>query len=117
MQDYFRSRTEIYRASGAAFVPHLERFYLANYKPFDPQELASNSEAETVLAVTASDGVTEVITSGFTGGRHRSRYRLISLGDSWLISSAELECFSCHGSGKRKDGQKTCNLCDGKGWH
>jgi hypothetical protein len=116
LSEYFRLRTESHKVSCASFVPVIERFFAQGYDPFNPKLSIARSAAEKVLAVSASEGFTEVTTSGFTDGQWRARYRLIASGDTWRISSVEWECGVCHGSGRSKNGSHECKLCKGKGW-
>jgi hypothetical protein len=94
----------------------MERFFVRFYKPHDRQKGVADSEAESIITTTSGGGSAEVITTGPVGGRWRFRYRLSSIRGNWLITSMEMECGICHGSGKAKDGESDCRLCKGAGW-
>ena len=116
MHDYFRDRTGFLQESVGGWETHVRKFFTSAYQPYDRQKTVADSEAERILSVTSADGLTEIITSGFAGGRRRFRYRLSSVGERWRITSMEMECGICDGSGKAKDGKSDCRLCKGAGW-
>ncbi len=116
LRGYFRARTEWDRAIGNLYVPIAERFLSPNFAVFNSEKSVKDSEAETILSCKASEGTTQVITSGCFGGQYRLRYSLSNLGMKWQIDNLELECELCGGSGKRKGRESECRLCKGKGW-
>ena len=116
LREYFRHRTELLRESCGGWQAHTKRFFAPVYQPYDRQKNVADSETERVLSVSAADSSAEAITTGFAGGRWRFRYRLAGIKDRWFITSMEMECGICHGSGKAKDGRTDCRLCKGAGW-
>ena len=116
IQDYFRGRTDLYRQTTPFFTKHAQRFFAPTYIFSDHEQSIADSEAETIVSVRDSGGQAEVITTGFTSGKWRMRYRLAAAGDSWKITAVEIECGACDGSGKARDGKSDCKLCKGVGW-
>ena len=116
LHEYFRERTEMHRSLGQLHSPLAARFFTPTYVFFDHEKSIADSEAESILSVQASDGMTEVITKGWLGASHRIRYRLSAAADSWQITAIEIECGVCHSSGKQKGQQEDCRICKGKGW-
>jgi len=114
--EYFRGRTDLLRQSYGAWESHAQRFFAPSYQPYDRQRTIADSEAESIISVSGTDGLAEVITTGYADGRWRFRYRLSSMADQWRITSMEMECGICHGSGKAKDGKSDYRLCKGAGW-
>lgn len=116
LRDYFRNRTELLRESYCGWESHTQRFFASDYQPYNREKTVADSDAENILSVSNADGSAEVITTGFSGGRWRFRYRLSRGLDGWRITSMEMECGICHGSGKTKDSESDCRLCKGAGW-
>jgi hypothetical protein len=116
LREYFRDRTELLCGSCSAWEAHTKRFFAPIYQPYDRQKTIANSEAESIISVSTADGSAEAITTGFAGGRWRFRYCLSAADDKWHITSMEIACGVCHGSGKAKDGKSDCRLCKGAGW-
>jgi hypothetical protein len=117
LQEYFHARTELHRQWLTSYYEsHREQFFTAGYDPFRPERSIRSSDAEQVISIASSDGGEIAITSGFFGGRWRARYRLVPVGDSWQISSIEMECGFCHGTGRSRNGEKECRGCRGMGW-
>lgn len=116
LQNYFEARTEMQRALGGLYEPLAARFHARNYTPFDQEGSLASSQAERVVSVVTSGATSEAITSGSLGSDHRLRYRLSASGDSWRITSIEIECGVCHGPGKRQSTQQDCRVCKGAGW-
>lgn len=116
LHDYFRNRTDLLRESCAGWESHTQQFFAPVYQPYDRKKTVADSEAESIISVSSADGSVEAITTGFAGGRWRFRYRLSAVNDQWRITSMEMECGICHGSGKAKDGKSDCRLCKGAGW-
>ncbi|SRR5258706_8435288 len=116
LNDYFCDRTNLLRGSVDAWETHITRFFSPGYRPYDRQKAVAQSEAERVTSMAGSDEAPEIITSGCTGGLWRARYRLRKADDLWLVTSMEMECGICRGSGKARNGTDDCRLCKGKGW-
>jgi len=116
LQDYFQGRTEMQRSLGKLYGPLAARFLAPSYVHFNHRKSVADSEAERILSVQTTGTTAEVITCGWLGADHRTRYRLSADTDSWKIAGVEIECGVCHGSGKWKDQQSDCRICKGKGW-
>ena len=117
MADFFVDRTRLLRQAAPGWETHIRRFFTSSYRPYDRQKAVADSENERVTSITDSDKAPEIITTGSTGGLWRARYRLCLAGESWFITSMEMECGICRGSGKAKNGTNDCRICKGKGWN
>src|SRR5262245_46802701 len=113
LQEFFRDRTDLLRRSCGDWESHTQRFFAPAYQPYDRQKTVVDSEAESIISVSSADRSAEVVTTGLAGGRWRFRYHLSAVADKWRIVSMEMECGICHGSGKTKDGNSDCKLCEG----
>ena len=95
----------------------MTHYFAPGCKPFAPESVVEQSEAEEIIAVRSSEAEAEVITSGLlvaSGCTWRGRYQLVATGESWQIGKIEVECVFCKGTGKANEGD--CELCKGNGW-
>jgi hypothetical protein len=85
------------------------RFYRSDCFYDSRRGCVERSEAEKIVNVPPSE-ITSVVTTGCTG--YRSRYRVKSFGDGWLIREIDTECSRCHLTGVSAE----CPICGGTGW-
>jgi hypothetical protein len=113
IRDYLKEQVRLQEVWSEAWLPVRQRFFQPGYNAFDPQRNIDRAKAEVPLAISESEGVAVVTTSGYGEG-HRLRYTLQETPGAWRTSRIELECGICRGSGKCED--RECKLCEGKGW-
>ena len=116
LQEFFDDRTRLLRQSVTEWEAHIDRFFARGYRPYDRHKAVAESASERIESITGSDISPEVITTGSTGGLWRARYQLTALNSAWIITSMEMECNMCRGTGNSKSGTNDCRFCVGRGW-
>src|SRR5687767_1240977 len=103
MYELFKAHVEVERAKLTAYEAFRERFFVADYQPFNTHEFCHSCEAERIEAVEHSanpDGFTVVTTSTvYWSLRLQYRYYLQRRADTWLCMKVTSFCKVCDGSG------------------
>jgi hypothetical protein len=111
MHDCFRERTEALKQRLEIHQVFRQRFYRSECSFDSRRGVIANSENEKIVSITLSDNGASIITTG--EAIYRSRYHVISSGETWLIQEVDTECGICRGTGKSGG----CSGCGGTGWH
>jgi hypothetical protein len=111
MAEFFRERTAAKRKILESRQDYRLRYFHHECRTDSRDGAVEASEAEKILDVSPSESGFQVVTTG-DQPMHRSRYRLKSSGEGWLIEAVDSEC-----SHSRIYGPSyACNKCGGTGW-
>jgi hypothetical protein len=118
MRQYFDERIVEEKREQASRAPFRQKFHTDDCRWDSRAGTLETIQSEKILNVSIlnTKAEAEVITtrnsSILPNGVHQLRYHLQSNGDSWLIQSVDLWCFSCRG----EKGNENCMFCHGTGW-
>jgi hypothetical protein len=118
MREFFAASDEQEKREIASRAPFRSRFFAPGCKWDSRPRRLEIIQSETVVNVDASNSNAVVITSSnspFSNDSNQSfqkRYRLKAVGDTWVIQSVEIQCFSCDGKG-----DESCHSCHGTHWY
>jgi hypothetical protein len=107
----FRERTAALRRRLEIHQVYRRRYYDSECRWDSRRGVVERSEAERIVEVSPSEIEFGVVTIG-GHPNHRSRYRVKSSGESWLIMEVDMECCHCLASGI----STKCAECGGSGW-
>jgi hypothetical protein len=108
----FRERTANLKLRLEIHHAYWRRFYHSECDWDSRRGVIEASEAEKIVDISPSDIGFAVVTTGHHPVLHRSRYRVKSSGQSWLIQEVDTECLHCRRSGLSIE----CTACGGTGW-
>ena len=111
MNDFFRERTVSLKMILDIRSSYRRSFYHSECLWDSRRGVVDNSESEKIVSVSSSDIGAAVVTTG-SQRNHRSRYRIKSSGESWLIQEVDTECGRCSVLGSTAE----CAECGGTGW-
>ena len=109
--DCFRERTVALKLRLGIHGIYWRRFYHSECLWDSRRGVVDLSEAEKIVEVLPTGIGFAVVTTG-SHPNHRSRYRVKSSGESWLIDEVDTECLRCRWSGL----STACAECGGTGW-
>lgn len=107
----FRERTAALRQRLEIHQVYWRRYYHSECNFDSRRGVVERSEAERIVDVLPSEIEFGVVTSGHHPN-HRSRYRVKSSGEGWLINEVDMECRQCRTVGASTE----CAECGGTGW-
>jgi hypothetical protein len=116
IQRYLTEKAKLHILQFETGAPFYRNFYSKEHFKF-LFDFFKKREAnpEQFVSIESGEQTARVFTvKAYDKRQDRHRYNLCVSDGRWVISSAESECFACHGSGFRRD--QKCNICDGKGW-
>lgn len=111
MAEFFRERTAAKRKILESRQDYRLRYYHHECRFDSRYGVVEASEAEKILEVLPSESGCQVVTAG-DQPVHRSRCRVKSSGESWLIESVDSEC----GHERIFGASYKCDRCGGTGW-
>lgn len=110
IHDFFHERTKALKLRLEIHRVYWRRYYRDECRWDGRRGVVEKSESEKIVEVLKSDTGINVVTTGNT--ICRSRYRVKSSGNGWLIQEVDMECMHCHAIGSSTN----CKLCGGAGW-
>jgi hypothetical protein len=111
MSHFFRERTAALKMVLENRRDYRLRYYHRECMVDSRHGVVERSEAEQIVSVSTSYIGAVVVTTG-DHPNHRSRYRVKSSGQSWLIQEVDTECDHCRLFGPSFE----CAQCGGTGW-
>jgi len=111
MSEYFRERMAALKMVLEIRRDYRQRYYHSGCSWDSRRGVLGLNEAEEIVGVFPSDIEIHVVTTG-NHPNHRSRYRVKSSGESWLIQEVDTECSRCRQFGISFE----CAECGGTGW-
>lgn len=121
MQAYFTERAELHRTWLEKFAPFRESVFTADYlaalyEGWSEDEAYAREHPPVVqgIEIHGSDAVVITVEPDL-GEKKQVRYLLRTTETGWQIACKGGHCYSCKGTGRRKNGK--CKNCNGLGWN